>query len=75
MPARPLRALIADDHPPTRDDACRALEGDQRFDICASATDASKAVQSAVREWPAVCLLDVRMPGAARRGLIPPGRG
>ena len=61
---KPLRVLIADDHPPTRDDVRRAVEGDERFDICASAADAAEAVQAAVRERPDVCLLDVRMPGS-----------
>jgi len=60
---RPLRVLIADDHAPTRDDVRRALEGEQRFEICASAADAAEAVQAAVRERPDICLLDIRMPG------------
>jgi DNA-binding NarL/FixJ family response regulator len=62
--ARPLRVLIADDHAPTRDDVCRALEGEQRFDVCTSAADAAEAVQGAVRERPDICLLDIRMPGS-----------
>jgi DNA-binding NarL/FixJ family response regulator len=62
--ARPLRVLIADDHPPTRDDVCRALRGDKRLDICAAVPDAVQAVQAAAREWPDVCLLDIRMPGS-----------
>ena len=61
--SRPLRVLIADDHAPTRDDVRRALEGDERFDLCAEAADAVQAVQAAVRERPDVCLLDIRMPG------------
>ena len=61
---RPLRALIADDHPPTCDDLCRVLGGDERFDICAVAPDAVQAVQAAIRERPDVCLLDIRMPGS-----------
>jgi DNA-binding NarL/FixJ family response regulator len=60
----PLRVLIADDHAPTRDDVRRALEGEQRFDVCASAADAAGAVQGAVRERPDICLLDIRMPGS-----------
>jgi DNA-binding NarL/FixJ family response regulator len=56
--------LIADDHPPTRDDVCRVLGGDGRFDICAVAADAAQAVQVAVRQQPDVCLLDIRMPGS-----------
>jgi DNA-binding NarL/FixJ family response regulator len=61
--ARPLRLLIADDHEPTREEVRRALEGDERFDICAVTADAAQAVQAAARERPDVCLLDVRMPG------------
>jgi len=61
---RSLRVLIADDHSPTRDDVRRALDGDERFDVCAAAADAAEAVQAAVRERPDVCLLDIRMPGS-----------
>jgi DNA-binding NarL/FixJ family response regulator len=61
--ARPLRVLIADDHAPTRDDVRRALESEPGFEVCASVADAAGAVQAAVREWPDVCLLDIRMPG------------
>ena len=60
---RPLLVLIADDHPPTRDDVRRALESDGRFSVCAEAADAAGAVQAAVRTQPDVCLLDVQMPG------------
>jgi DNA-binding NarL/FixJ family response regulator len=56
------RVLIADDHPPTREDVRQALDQGE-FDVCAEAADASEAVQAAVRERPDVCLLDVRMPG------------
>jgi len=62
--AKPLRVLIADDHPPTRDDVCRAIEGDERLDVCASVADAAGAVQAALRERPDICLLDIRMPGS-----------
>jgi DNA-binding NarL/FixJ family response regulator len=62
--ARPLRVLIADDHAPTRDDVCRALEGEQRFAVCALAADAAGAVQGAIRARPDICLLDIRMPGS-----------
>jgi DNA-binding NarL/FixJ family response regulator len=56
--------LIADDHAPSRDDIRRALEGDNRFGICASVADAAEAIQAAVRERPDICLLDIRMPGS-----------
>jgi DNA-binding NarL/FixJ family response regulator len=61
---RPIQVLIADDHAPSRDDIRRALEGDDRFGICASVADAAEAIQAAVRELPDICLLDVRMPGS-----------
>jgi len=56
--------LIADDHAPSRDDVRRALEGDERFEVCASVADAAEAIQAAVRERPDLCLLDIRMPGS-----------
>lgn len=61
---KPLRVLIADDHPPTRDDVCRALGDDETFYICAVVADAAQAVQAAVLERPDLCLLDIRMPGS-----------
>ncbi len=60
----PLRVLIADDHAPSRDDVRRALEGDERFRVCASTADAAEAIRAAVLERPDVCLLDIRMPGS-----------
>ena len=59
---RPLRVLIADDHPLARLGARRALE-DGGFIVCAEAADAEAAIYAAVRERPDVCLLDLRMPG------------
>jgi DNA-binding NarL/FixJ family response regulator len=58
-----VRVLLADDHVPTRDDIRRALEADPRFTVCAEAGDAPLAIESALRESPDVCVLDVRMPG------------
>ena len=59
----PLRVLIADDHAPTRDDLCRTLAGDERFEVCGSVADAAGAVAAAVRRRPDITLLDIRMPG------------
>ncbi|MGH3132679.1 MAG: response regulator [Gaiellaceae bacterium] len=55
--------LVADDHPPTREDIRDALEADPRFQVCAEVGDAPGAVEAAVRDRPDVCLLDIRMPG------------
>lgn len=59
----PIRVLIADDHPPTRAGIARALEG-KGFVICAEASNASVAVEEALRLGPDVCLLDIHMPGS-----------
>lgn len=58
----PPRALIADDHVPTRTGVRMTLERDG-FDVCAEAANAADAVAAALRERPDVCLLDVHMPG------------
>jgi DNA-binding NarL/FixJ family response regulator len=60
---RLFRVLIADDHSPTRADIRRALDADERFEVCADTSDAAGAVQAALHERPDLCLLDVRMPG------------
>jgi DNA-binding NarL/FixJ family response regulator len=56
------RVLVADDHAPTRAGVRTALERDGIV-VCAEAATADQAVESALREQPDVCLLDVRMPG------------
>jgi two-component system NarL family response regulator len=56
------RVLIADDHAPTRAGVRMALERDG-IEICAEVTNATDAVEAALREHPDVCLLDVHMPG------------
>lgn len=60
--AGPSRALIADDHPPTRAGLALALELGG-FEICAEVPDADAAVEAALLHRPDVCLLDVHMPG------------
>jgi two-component system, NarL family, nitrate/nitrite response regulator NarL len=57
-----LRVLIADDHPPTRDDVRRALER-AGLEVCAEAANAAEAVRAALETHPDICLLDLRMPG------------
>jgi DNA-binding NarL/FixJ family response regulator len=41
----------------------RAVASDPRFAVCAEAADAPSAVVAAARERPAVCLLEVSLPG------------
>jgi DNA-binding NarL/FixJ family response regulator len=59
---RALRVLIADDHPPTRDDVRRALER-AGLEVCAEAANAAEAVRAALETQPDICLLDINMPG------------
>jgi DNA-binding NarL/FixJ family response regulator len=58
-----VRVLLADDHAPTRAHVRETLEETGRFEVCAEAADAAGAVESALRERPDLCVLDVRMPG------------
>jgi DNA-binding NarL/FixJ family response regulator len=62
-----VRVLIADDHPPTREDVRTAIEQDPRFAVVAEAPDAFGAIDAAVRERPDMCLLDIHMPGGGVR--------
>jgi DNA-binding NarL/FixJ family response regulator len=55
--------LVADDHPPTRDDVRRALEGAEDIVVCAEASNAAETVQAALETRPDVCLIDINMPG------------
>jgi RNA polymerase sigma factor (sigma-70 family) len=57
-----VRVLLADDHPPTRAGVRGALEG-QGFSVVAEVGTAGAAVETALRERPDVCLLDINMPG------------
>ena len=61
--SKPMRVVIADDHPMTRVGVRIALERDG-FEICAEADDAASAVEAAERELPDICLLDIQMPGS-----------
>lgn len=57
-----IRVLIADDHAVLRGGIRRSLEADG-FEACGEAADAGEAIALAERLRPAVCLLDVHMPG------------
>jgi DNA-binding NarL/FixJ family response regulator len=60
--SKPMRVLVADDHPPTRAGVRAALEG-HGFLVCSEAADAEEAVARALEERPDVCLIDIGMPG------------
>jgi two-component system, NarL family, nitrate/nitrite response regulator NarL len=59
---RPLRVLVADDHPPTRDYIRRALER-AGAEVRGEASNAAEAVRAALACYPDICLLDLNMPG------------
>ena len=61
--SRPLTVLIADDHAPTRAGVREALASDG-FRVVAEVARADAAVESALRERPDVCVLDINMPGS-----------
>jgi DNA-binding NarL/FixJ family response regulator len=61
--AKLWRVLIANDRARSRAAISRAVESDPRFAVCAETGDAPGAVVAATRERPAICLLQVGMPG------------
>jgi DNA-binding NarL/FixJ family response regulator len=61
-----VRVVIADDHAALRAGIRRSLEADG-FVVCGEASDGPGAVALAEAESPAVCLLDVHMPGGGVR--------
>jgi DNA-binding NarL/FixJ family response regulator len=60
-PARPLRVLVADDHPLMRSSVRRLVES-QGWSICAEASTGREAVELAARLQPDVAVLDIHMP-------------
>jgi DNA-binding NarL/FixJ family response regulator len=66
--SRPVRVLIADDHPPTRAGVRMALERGG-CEVCAEAATAPDAVKAALDERPDICLIDLEMPGNGFRAV------
>ena len=57
-----MRVLIADDHGIVRSGLRLLLESQPDIEVVAEASDGVEAVESALRERPDVCILDVAMP-------------
>jgi DNA-binding NarL/FixJ family response regulator len=60
--ARPVRLVIADDHPIFRDGLRRLLESEPGFEVIGEASDGVDAIEVVRRVRPDVLLLDVAMP-------------
>ncbi|MFG1619945.1 response regulator [Nonomuraea wenchangensis] len=63
MAERPIRLLIADDHPIVRDGIRGMFAGDPGFEVLGEAGDGAQAVELARALDPDVILMDLRMPG------------
>ena len=59
---RPVRILIADDHPGIRKTVRSTLEQDPRFEVVGEAEDGAEAISEARRLKPDVVVLNVAMP-------------
>ena len=65
MTSKP-RVLIAESQQPTRQGLRLLLQGNG-FEVCAEAADASTALRAALRERPALCLVEARLRGGGIR--------
>jgi len=70
MTDRPIRLVIADDHPVVRDGLSGIFDGDPGFEVLGQASDGAEAVRLAERLAPDVVLMDLRMPGMDGVGAI-----
>ena len=68
MTAKPARVLIAESQLPTRQ-GIRLVLTRNGFEVCAEAVDATAALRAALRERPALCLVDANLPGGGIRAV------
>jgi DNA-binding NarL/FixJ family response regulator len=60
---RPIRLLIADDHPVFRQGLRAMLDSTEQFEVVGDAADGDEAVARTLELKPDVVLMDLRMPG------------
>jgi DNA-binding NarL/FixJ family response regulator len=63
METKPIRILVADDHPVVRDGLVAMLSTQPDFQVVAEASNGQEAVEKAAALQPDVVLLDLEMPG------------
>src|SRR5437667_10283066 len=62
--AKPIRVLVADDHPIVRRGVRSVLDSDSRWTVCGEAANAAEAIEAAKRLLPEVIVLDLALPDA-----------
>ncbi|GLW56312.1 response regulator [Kitasatospora phosalacinea] len=62
-PSRPVRIVVADDHPVVRSAFATLLDGQPDFTVVRTAGDGTEAVLACREERPDLVLMDIRMPG------------
>ncbi len=60
---KPIRILIADDHPVVREGLSAILNGQPDMEVVTEAGNGAEAAEQFVRHLPDITLLDLRMPG------------
>lgn len=60
---RPIRCVVADDHPPIVEAVANFLQGEDEVEIVGRAYGGEQALRLIEEEEPDVALLDIRMPG------------